>query len=251
MFSVDDKNLKQYVRNLQAVSSVAYPKAVRSTLDRMAFIGLKEYKKNVRQKFVIRNAKSNIILKSLRYEKCSGTLDINKMEAKTGQAATTFGKTTDQMRKQEFGEYIHSNANHIMKPTKAARGGSYKRAVQPQNFLSKIKVSRIEDLVKHPARTEFKQFRQAIGFARHNPDKPFYFLPSENSYFGINGIAEMNGKDESKTAKFLYSIKEKSQKLKRIAALEPVGDMVGKRGAEIFKHEAQRRITRELQKGVK
>lgn len=251
MFNVDDKNLKQYVQNLQNVSKTAYPKTVRSTLDRMAFKGQKVYKKNVKQKFVVRNAGSNIILKSLRYEKCSNTLKINEMVAKTGQAETTFGKKTEQMRKQEFGEYLVSNKNHIMKPTKAARGGSYRRAVQSENLLSKIKVSRIEDLVKHPAKTEFKQFRQAIGYAKHNPDKPFYFLPSEESYFGINGIAEIDGNKGNKSAKFLYSIKGKSQKLERVPVLEPVGHEVSKQGAEIFVHEANRRITKELQKGMK
>ena len=186
MFSTDDKNLKQLVRNLQTLSKTAYPKTVRSTLDREAFLCLKEYKKNVKNDFVIRNAKSNIILKSLRYEKCSNTLKISDMEAKTGQAETTFGKHTEQMRKQEFGEFIHANKNHIMKPTKAARGGSYKRAVRPENLLSKIKVSRIEDLVAYPAKTEFREFRQAVGYAYQHPDKPYKFLPSGESYFCIN-----------------------------------------------------------------
>lgn len=251
MFSADDSNIKQYVKNLQAVSKTAYPKTVRSTLDREAFLGLKEYKKNVKSSFVVRNSSTNIILKSLRYEKCGGTLKISDMVSKTGQAETTFGKRTEQMRKQEFGEYIHSNKNHIMKPTKAARGGSYKRAVRPENLLSKINVSRISDLVSHPAKHEFKEFRQAVGYAYHHPEKPFYFLPSGESYFGINGIAEIDGSRGNKAVKFLYSIKGKSQKLDRVPVLEPVGAEVGKQGSAIFVHEAERRITRELQKGMK
>lgn len=251
MFSADDSNIKQYVKNLQAVSKTAYPKTVRSTLDREAFLGLKEYKKNVKSSFVVRNSSTNIILKSLRYEKCGGTLKISDMVSKTGQAETTFGKHTEQMRKQEFGEYIHSNKNHIMKPTKAARGGSYKRAVRPENLLSKINVSRISDLVSHPAKNEFKEFRQAVGYAYHHPEKPFYFLPSGESYFGINGIAEIDGSRGNKAVKFLYSIKGKSQKLDRVPVLEPVGAEVGKQGSAIFIHEAERRITRELQRGMK
>lgn len=250
MFSADDKNLKQYVKNLQSVSKTAYPKTVRSTLDRQAYIGLAEYKKNVKSNFVIRNAKTNIILKSLRYEKCSGTLNIADMVARTGQAETTFGKRTEQMRKQEFGEYIHSNKNHIMKPTKAARGGSYKRAVRPENLLSKINVSRISDLVNSPAKYEFKEFRQAVGYAYHHPEKPFYFIPSGESYYGINGLAEIDGSRGNKAVKFLYSIKGKSQKLERVPVLEPVGKEVGKQGPSIFIHEAERRITKELQKGM-
>ena len=97
MLNVNSKEIKQYIENLKNVSATAFPKVIRSTLDRMAFLAQKEYKKNVRKNFTIRNAKSNIILKSIRYEKCSNTLDINKMVSKTGQAAQTYGKTTDQL----------------------------------------------------------------------------------------------------------------------------------------------------------
>lgn len=249
MFNFESKELEQYVQNLQNTSRTAFPKTVRSTLDRMAFLGRKEYLKNIKKNFVIRNAKSNIILKSVRHEKCPGTLDINKMVSITGQGETTFGKKTEQLRKQEFGEYIHAK-KHIMKPQKTARGGSYKRAVKSQYLLSQIKLSRIEDLVKNPAKTEFRQFRQAIGYAKHNPGKPFYLLTNEN-YWGIRGIAEIDGNNGDKSAKYLYSLKDKTQKLNRVSVLEPVGVDIGKQGQSIFAHEAQRRIMKELSRGLK
>jgi len=103
-------------------------------------------------------------------------------------------------------------------------------------------------LVKYPAKTQFRQFRQAIGFAKRNPNQKIFFLPSEESYFGINGIAELDGSRNGNVAKFLYSIKGKSQKLNKVPTLEPAGRNVGMQGQSIFSHEAQRRIMKELSK---
>lgn len=250
MFNFMDEDLKRYQENLKKVSSTAFPKAVRSMLDRQSYLGYQEFKKNIKKKFVVRNAKSNIILKSLRYEKCSSSLDVDKMESRTGQSATKYGKNTNQIRKQEFGETLTSGRKHIVKPTKYARGGSYKRIVRPENLMSKIKVKRISDLVRHPAKTEFKEFRQAIGYIKHNPDKKIFFLPSGESYFGINGIfrLEDNGK---KSAKPVYSLKGKTQTLKKVPTLEPASKKIGLQGEIIFMHEAERRIFKEMSRGLK
>lgn len=247
MFNIDKKEFTQFIKNLESVAKNAAPKAIRSTFDRMGYLGQKIYKDNIKSNFVIRNSNSNIILKSIRYEKCPNTLNIPDMLVRIGQKETTYGKTTDQLRKQEFGEYLYSKGFHIMKPTKAARGGNYKKAVQKGNLLSDIRAYKIEDLIQHPAKNEFQQFRQAIGYARHNPGNPFYLITDEN-YFGIRGIARIDGSKEAKSAEFLYSIKEKSQKLNAVKSLTPVGKMVGDQADTIFKREAERRIKRELNK---
>ena len=172
------------------------------------------------------------------------------MEACAGQASKTFGKTSEQFKKQEFGETIKAKGKHLVKATKYARGGNYKRLVKQENFMSKIKVSKINDLVEHPAKTEFKEFRQAIGYIKHNPDKKIYFKPSGESYFGINGIAELSNSGK-KVAKFVYSLKDKEQPLKAQPVLKPTGEAIGAKSADIFKREAQRRIAKELSRGLK
>lgn len=250
MIDIDTKEIKQLSKNLQAVSKTAYPKAVRSTLDRMAFLGLKEYKKNVKQKFVIRNASSNIVLKSMRYQRCSNTLDISQMAADVGQAATTYGKKTEQLKRQEFGDTIVARGKHIKKPTKSARGGSYKKTVRQENYLNQIKISKIEDLVAYPAKTEFKQFRQAIAFAIRNKNKKYHLVTDED-YRGWRGIFELNGQNENHVATTIYSLKGKTQTLKKQETLKPMIPVIGAQVDEIFVHEAQRRITKELQKQLK
>lgn len=249
MINIDDKNIKEYVKNLKSISKSAYPKVIRSVLDRMAFLGLKELKKNIKKSFTIRNASSNIILKSLHYSRCSNSLDINSMESKMGQLATTFSKATDQIRKQEFGEFIHAQKNHIMKPTKKARGGSYKRAVRNQNYLNKIKVKRIDELVKTPANPN-DRFKQAVGYAKHNPDKPFYFVPDEAKKWG-NNIFLFNGDRKRRVATPLYAIKGESQKLNPVPVVKPAGVEASKQSNKIFAHEAERRIYKELNKNMK
>lgn len=249
MFNIDKKQLKQYQKNLEEVAKNAFPKTVRSTLDRLAFLTVAEYKKNVKKSFVVRSVKSNIIIKSIRYEKCKGTLDTSQMEALTGQGNTTFGKKTDQLRKQEYGETLVSKSKHIVKPTKYSRGGSYRKLVKSENFMANIKVKKITDLVEHPAKNEFQQFRQAIGYIKHNPDKKIHFLPSGESYLGINGIAELSANGD-KSAKFIYSLKDKTQALKPTPVLKPAANTIGAQSGSVFEHEMQRRIIRELSKGL-
>lgn len=249
MFNIDAKELKQYVKNLNEVSKTAYPKAVRSTLDRLAFLAQDEYKKNIKGNFLLRQVNSNIIMKSIRYEKCGNSLEIAQMESLFGQQNKTFGRNTDQMRKQEFGETLVAKGKHIVKPTKFSRGGSYKKLVKSQNYLANIKVKKIEDLVAHPAKTEFMQFRQAIGYIKHNPGKKIHFMPSGESYLGMNGIIELSA-NEDKSARFIYSLKDKTQPLKARPTLKPAANTIGAKSGDVFKHEAQRRIMRELSKGL-
>ena len=99
MINADIKDLEQLVKNLNESAADAVPKTVRATLDREAFIAHEKYKENAHKNFEIRNEN---YLKSLRYQKCGSSLKIEKMQAHTGQAAKTFGKTTDGFAKQEL-----------------------------------------------------------------------------------------------------------------------------------------------------
>lgn len=252
MFNIDSKEFKQYKQNLENVSKYAFIDVVRSTLEKMAHDAREQYLKNIKKEFVIRNAKSNIILKSVQYDGPNWKEhNINKLESFVGQKETTFGKTTDQLRKQEFGEYLVANGKHLFKPTKFARGGNYKKAVKQENLLSQIKISKIEDLVENPAKSEFKQFRQMVGYAQHHKDKKVYTILEEN-YAGLRAVIEFDGNREvDETARFLYSLKDKTQKLNKVPVLQPVNSTIGNQAGDIFVHEMQTRIKRELAKSLK
>ena len=245
MFKIDDKELKQLTKNLKEAHKYAYPDAVRSTLNAMAFQTAQAIKPKIKETFTVRS--QNFVKNTIRYE-ATKSKKIDEMISYAGQADKTFGKPSEQFKKQECGETIKAKSKHIVKPTKAARGGSYRRLVRDENLMSRIKVKRISDLVEHPAKTEFKEFRQAIGYIKHNPDKKVYFLPSGESYFGINGIVELNPDGKSK---FLYSLKGKEQPLKPKPVIKPTGEAISAKSADIYKKEAQRRIEKELARGLK
>lgn len=249
MINADIKDIKQLEKNLKKSAADAYPKAVRSTLDREAFLAHEKYKENVHQKFVIRNEN---YLKSLRYQKCSSGLNIEKMESKTGQAAQTFGKKTDGFAKQETGSPIIAKKAHIAKPLKSVRGGNYKRLVTKRHYLQNINdVKTIKDLVKNPAKTTEEQFKQAVGVA-HHAKKTINFLPEKSDRGqSIIQIQPKKSKRVRKTAKYLYSLKGRVQKLNKTPTLEPAAQSAAAQGGAIFIHEAQRRILKEMSKDLK
>ena len=243
---VDFKDLEKLTKNLKDTSRSAYPLTVRSTLNAMAKQTSDEYKAGVKKSFVVRNRG---YLKTIGFNNSENTFDISKMESATGQREVFFGKKQDGLKKQEFGETIKSKSKHIAKPTKFARGGRYKRLVREANFMSRIKVSKITDLVEYPAKTEFKEFRQAVAVAKKQK-KVINFLPSKESYFGINGIAQIDGNNE-KSVNYLYSLKGKEQKLKAVPVLKTAGEKIAAKGWEIYVKEAERRMAKELKKGLK
>ena len=243
---VEFKDLVKLTNNLKQTSRTAYPLTVRSTLNAMAKQTTDEYKSGVLKTFTVRNRG---YLKTIGFNQCKNTFDIDSMESVTGQREHFFGKEQTGLKKQEFGETIKSKSKHIAKPTKFARGGQYKRLVRNQNFMSAIKVSRISDLVKYPAKSEFREFRQAVAVAKRQ-QKTINFLPSKESQFGINGIAQINGA-KSKSVNYLYSLKGKEQPLKKTPVLKPAGEKIAAKSGEIYEKEAKRRMEKELAKGLK
>lgn len=58
MFDIDDKDLKQYEKNLNNVHKYAFIDTVRATLNAEAYQTMVQYKKNVREELVIRTPKT-------------------------------------------------------------------------------------------------------------------------------------------------------------------------------------------------
>lgn len=262
MFDIDDKDLKQMQKNLDNVRKDAFPKAVRSTLDAMAYQTKREYDKNIKKELTIRgNKKANIVPASVGYEKCSNSLNINEMQTFVGQKATMYGKKTDQLRKQEFGETLVAKSKHITKATKFARGNSYKKVVSRENYLAGMNIRRISDLTNYPAATVENQFKQAVAIAHRTLEKGKYihFLPDDSvkkHKFGVyrlynsgsekteNGDYRVNGK----SVKFMYSFSDRTQALNPRPMLKPATDKISSNKKEIFYKEAERRMKKELSK---
>lgn len=261
MIEIDTKEIKKFVKNLKSTSKDAYPKAVRSTLDNLAFNTQKKYKVNVKNALTIRGGSGNIVMKSIHYQKCRSGLDVSKMESRVGQLSQVYGKETVQLRKQEFGENITAKRKHLLKPTKFARGGSYRKLVKKGNLVAKLDTKRIEDIAANPVKGDIKkQFRQGIAIA-HRQHKTINFVPDAPTtgkkwgvfQFWDSGTVIKKGKPHAKgkAAKLLYPFKEKTQHLQKRPMLKPATDENAKKGGEIFVNEANRRIAKEMAKGLK
>lgn len=276
---INSKELKQWTKNLQSIAKNAYPKTVRSALDRTAFLAQKEYKKFVKTKFIIREPQNNIILKSLHYNKCGKSLKISDMQSSVGQLARTFGKKTEQLKIQEKGESVIAKGKHLYRPEKVARGGSKRRKVQKEYLRKNLEIKTIQDIVPNPTKSAHKEVSQAVAYMQNNKQgvKKIHFLPSQESNIGIRGIAEItkgnsatkkkqenyfkqktfkydpNEKEKQVTnaVKWIYEVRGKVQHLKPRQTLEPASTISIQRMPETFVHEAQRRIERELSKGLK
>jgi len=259
MLAVDDKQIKNYAKSLKNISNSALPKAVRSTLDALAYRTSVAYKDNVHRTFTVRGGKSNIVLRSIRYQKCGKSLEIYKMEAKTGQIAITSGKKTDQLRKQEYGETITANSKYLAKPTQTARGGSFSKKVPIKNYKKKIKAKKIDEIAKNPSHSStYTQFAQVVAVV-HNTHKTTYFIPDKPTSHKKYGIFKFvdtgthinkRGKKviNGHSAKLLYKMEYKSLKLRPRPTLEPATKETMQNFGTIFIKEADRRIDKEMKK---
>jgi hypothetical protein len=263
MIECDDKDLKQYIQNLQNAHKYAFPDTVRATLTKAAYESSLLYKKNVQKDLTIRGGKTNIVLTSIHYEKAQyKEKDIERMASYVGQQAQTYGKTTEQLRKQELGETIHAKGKFTLKATKFTRGGSYKRFVQKENLISRTNAVHIEDIAHHPIKGNVKQqFKQAIAVA-HTTHKTINFIPdakTSGNKFGIFQFKDTGtkiGKDgkkhaKGKAAKLLYSFKDKNQNLKPKPMLKLAVEEIAPRMGEFFVNEAEKRLSKEMSKNLK
>lgn len=259
MLTVDNKQIKKYTKSLKNISSSAFPKAVRSTLDALAYKTSVLYKDNVHRTFTVRGGKSNIVLRSIRYQKCGKSLELSKMEAKTGQISKTSGKKTDQLRKQEFGETITSKSKYLAKPTQTARGGSYVNKVPKRNYRKNIKAQKIDGIAKNPSHgSTYTQFAQVVAVV-HNTHKTTYFIPDRPTAHKKYGIFKFvdtgthinkRGKKviNGHSAKLIYKMEYKTLKLKPRKTLEPATQETMKDFGTVFIKEADRRIDKEMHK---
>lgn len=262
LFNIDDKDLEQYKKNLDNAGKYAFPDTCRATLTKEAFETSKEYKKNIRQELTIRGGKSNIVLNSVHYEKAQyNEKDVDKMVSYVGQQSETYGKKTEQLRIQEFGETITSKTSHIAKATKYTRGGNFKRFVPKARLMSRTNAKRIDDIAKNPVKGDTTaQFRQAIAIV-HRTHKTINFIPDKETTrhkFGIfelkdSGTVIRDGKPHAKgkSAKLLYSFKNKTQPLHARPMLKPASDKIAPKCGKYFEYEAERRLSKEMTKGLK
>lgn len=263
LFNIDDKDLEQYKKNLDNAGKYAFPDTCRATLTKEAFETSKEYKKNIRQELTIRGGKSNIVLNSVHYEKAQyNEKDVDKMVSYVGQQSETYGKKTEQLRIQEFGETMVARRSHITKATKYTRGGNYKKFVPKDKLIARLKAQKIEDIARNPVKNDAaKQFKQVVAVV-HNTHKTINFIPDKPTKRGKFGIFQFKDtgthrrKDGKRvinghSGKQLYTFEGKTQPLHARPMLKPASDKIAPKCGKYFEYEAERRLSKEMTKGLK
>lgn len=124
MFSVNDRQIKEFEKDLKVFAKRAYPFATRNTINSAAFAAQKTAKTIVKNSMIQRNS---FTLRSIRVDPARG-LDVRTQEA-------VVGSTADYMEDQEFGVTQKKTGKHgkaIPTSYAAGQGNSRRRTKVPQ-----------------------------------------------------------------------------------------------------------------------
>lgn len=242
MFKVDTKDIQNLVDTLRNISRSAYPLAVRSTLNRLAF----DTKKVASNEIIPRTftTRNTFIQKSVQYERSENTFSIGAMEARAGQVSDYLGKKTDQLDKQEHGLPVVAKGNYTFAATPAARGGSYNKPIPKRNLLNSLNVKKLNDIVENPTKETHKEIRQSKAFAITKGKKINVLLSNSKGRKGIYTISK-------NSVSLLYRLNDKTNRIKQRKWLEPSVNKVMKKIERIYASEAKKRIEKELSKNLK
>lgn len=242
MFKVDTKDIQKLTDALRDASRSAYPLAVRSTLNRVAF----ETKKlsstdTIPHTFTTRNT---FIVKSVQYERSENTFSIGAMQSRAGQVSDYLGKRTDQLDKQEHGQPVIAKGNYTFAATPAARGGNYNKPIAKRNLLTALNVKKLDDIVENPTTETHKEIRQSVAFATAKGKKINVLLSSAKGRKGIYTISK-------NSVSLLYRLNDKTNRIKQHKWLEPSVNKVMKNIENIYTEEAKKYIEKGLAQKLK
>lgn len=244
-FKVDTKDVQKLVDALRDINRTAYPLAVRSTLNRVAFETRKlSSTETIPHTFTTRNT---FIEKSVQYERSENTFSIGSMEAIAGQVSDYLGKKTDQLDKQEHGSPVVAKGNYTFAATPAARGGNYNKPILKRYYFPKMDIKKLDDLV-NPTHEQGLEVSQACGYAKRNNKSINVVAHSKKLKYGVYHI-KPDGKGGK--ASLIYALNNKVNPIKRTPWLRETAKKVGVKVNEIFIEEAKKRIEKELSKKLK
>ena len=242
MINVDFKQVTTLRKLLEDMPRSAFPLAVRGTLNSFAY-NTADYAKTTQldSMFVLRNS---FIKGSVRYQNSSGSLRIPQMVSFAGQLAVYKGRPTRQLEIQEKGLPIVSSGKYSLKALKSVRSGSFSRPVRPANYMEKLGVVKLDELVNKVTPVKGKELAQAVAFAtKHKKTIKVIASTSKKS----RGVFKVTSKSVQK----LYSFKDKTTNIEKKEWLAQSTSTVMKQAQTIFNKEAQRQMEKEMKKRLK
>lgn len=210
-FTVDTRDVKKLERELTTFATRSVPYAVRNGLNGAAFAARREWVKQVKASFTLRNTYTE---RSIRVVKASGT-DPGAMVARLGSEARFMGE-------QERGGIITGKSGRKPIPGPSAAGqapGSRRtKVVRAGNRLGAIHVA-------HPRLTGSRKQRNAIAMAvarRLGQKRALLERPS-----GAKAIFQLTGRGKSATTRLLWDVSRATVLIRPAPTLQTTLKVIG------------------------
>ena len=209
MFKLDDREIKEFEKQLKTFADRAYPFATKATLNRSAFEAQKISRKDVSVKMVERN---RFTKQSIQVEQAR-TLDVRRQ-------SSTVGSIADYMEKQEFGGMERKGGTEgVAIPTSFSAG---QEGQQPRTKVPR-KGNKLQNIRLQQRRVGGSSRRQrnliAIKQAATTSNK-FVFLDLGRK----KGIFKVTGGKRSPRIKMVHDLTRQTIRIPRNPWLKPAVD---------------------------
>lgn len=221
MLSIDDREIKNFERDLKTFASKAYPFATKQTLNQSARQAMNFAKDHVREKMINRN---KFTVQSIRFEQTK-TLNVDRQES-------LMGSTEDYMSDQEFGGVKRSQkGDHVSLSTNYSSGEPLsarrrRRLPRKANKLPNIKLG-LGGRVKSKSRLQSNFVKIRMASRLRNK---FVFLNLGRR----KGIFKVIGKGKKAKVRMLHDMTRRSVVIKKNPWLAPATQKAVERIPEIY-----------------
>lgn len=243
ILNINSDAVVAFTNKLEKLPQTALPKAVRGTLNSLAFDVKKNTMPKQAKRFVNRN--KTFFKANSRVEMARGN-NLESMKSQVGFLATSKtknNKAVDELEQQEHGGKIKQRSLIPLKGSRISK--SKRRKVAPRNRLGKMNIKKIVKTSDANGPTEASRFRQTI----FKVGKGGIF---ESTWKGRNIIWRVNSLDRSKGGRYkltaLYSFKEgRVANIKKATHfMEKASNKTGEKVNEFFIKEAKREFFKHL-----
>lgn len=239
MFSMDNKEIKQFEDDLKTFKAKALPFATKNTLNRAAVLTQEKTRTRIRNKMINRNKFTE---RSIQIEFVK-TLKISDQEA-------VVGSTAPYMEDQEFGGVKNKTGKHgVAIPTTVASGEGKgkqprRKPVRPRNKLAKIKFSKASAKRFKSRRQEV--FVKTLLAARSGHKELFLDTGRTQAIYRIKGRGRINSKGQLTGIKMnmLYDLSRSTVPIPKKPTLGPSTTAVQKQIPFIYKKKLEEQLRR-------
>lgn len=210
MFTINDKKIRRYQRDLKLFKERAYPFATKSTVNSAAFEARKQAHKQMDQNFTLRN----------RFSKQSVQVDQTKT-LKVRRQAAVVGSTADYMGVQEFGGTKHKKGKQgVALPTGYSAG---QESQQPRTRLPR-KPNKLQNIQLNRRSSKGKTRAQknliAVKAAAQTGQKYIYMDLNRRK-----GLFKVLGGKRRPYVKMVYDLSKPTHRIPKEPWLKPAVDI--------------------------